>query len=269
MGALLILAPALGSAISALIGAIGALGAVAGQAAAGGLAMLPGLIANAGIGIGVFKLATSGVSNAVGLMNKSNLDAANGFGKGGAAARANAQAVKAAADAVITATQGVQNARQSASLGAVSAARAVTSAEETLEHAIRTEVDAQRAIIQARKDAQEQAEALAFSVRGAAISTGEAEVAIVRAQENLRRVNLSPESSTTDKKEAELQLQRALLGLEEAKDRQKDLEEQKAQSDKKGIEGSDLVQQARLREAEAAEAQKKAEQGVTDAREAQ
>ncbi|MFC7103997.1 hypothetical protein ACFQQB_28340 [Nonomuraea rubra] len=133
---------------------------------------------------------------------------------------------------------------------AQSAAEAASRALQ-LEQAERRVADAQKAVKQAqedltraRKDAKRANEDLAFSVRDAALAEEDAALSVEEAARRLAEVRADDESTDLEIRRAELAHRQAIARLDEQEVRTKRLREDKAEADKKGIEGSAQVRAA-------------------------
>ncbi|WP_280429736.1 hypothetical protein [Nocardia brasiliensis] len=184
----------------------------------------------AGIGAAV-AIATSGVGEAF-QAAKAESEAAGKAGE--QAAKAQAQAQRQLANAVDSATQTQEQGE-----------RRITSAK-------RAAKDAEDALTRARKAATEQMQDLHLAVTGGALDEESAQIAVDRARERLAEVNaFGSGASSTDRREADLAYRQSIQRLKETQERNGDLREELAASDKAGIEGSDLVVQAKERQADA------------------
>lgn len=222
---------AIASAVAAAIAAIGgAAGVAVGAIGALGLALLSlGPVAIAGI-------ATA----AVGMKGLGDA-----FKASAAAQSSSAKDSKAAQDAIAT------------------AARGVTSAEKDVKQAKKESRAAETDLTRARKDAQKAARDLNLEVRGGVLSEKEAQLDLADARKDL--ANLKPGD---DYERAQLAVAKAEQTLLETRYRNSDLAEKKAESDAKGVEGSDQVVAAQERVESAAEGVTSAEQRLVDANKA-
>ncbi|MGW0485789.1 hypothetical protein [Nonomuraea sp. NPDC003214] len=146
------------------------------------------------------------------------------------------------------------------------AARQVEMAERRVQQSQRATQRAQEDLNEARKQAKERLEDLQLALRGGALDEEGAQIGIERALERLKKVNADPFASDLDKREAALNYKQALLRLDEVKERNQDLAEEKADSDARGIEGSKEVEAAKERLSDAIQAEKDAEDELAQAR---
>ncbi|MBF6298212.1 hypothetical protein IU459_11740 [Nocardia amamiensis] len=144
---------------------------------------------------------------------------------------------------------------------AISAAnRQVESTERSLRDAKKDSRTAEDDLTRARKDAAKQLRDLNLEARGGILSEKEAQLDLLDAQKEL--FNLKPGDS---RERAALRVAQAEQRLIEARFRNTDLAEKKAEADAKGIENSDLVVAAQDRVTAAHERVKDAEQAHKDA----
>lgn len=222
---------AIASAVAAAIAAIGGAAGVAVGAISGlGLALATlGPVAIAGI-------ATA----AVGMKGLGDA-----FKATSAASQSSAKDSKAAQDAI------------------TAAARGVTEAEKAVKQAKKDSRTAETDLTRARKDAQKAARDLNLEVRGGVLSEKEAQLDLADARKDL--ANLKPGD---DYERAQLAVAKAEQSLLETRYRNSDLTEKKAESDAKGVEGSDQVVAAQERVEAASENVTSAEQRLIDANKA-
>ncbi|WP_280442925.1 hypothetical protein [Nocardia brasiliensis] len=144
--------------------------------------------------------------------------------------------------------------------GAVdSAARTHEQGEKRIAAAKQASRDAEDALTRARKQATEQIEDLNLAVTGGALDEEAAQLAVDRAAEKLSEVNaFGSGASRNDRREAELAYRQSIQRLHEVQERNGDLREDLARSDREGVEGSQAVVEAKKRQADA-------EAAVTDA----
>jgi len=131
-----------------------------------------------------------------------------------------------------------------------SAAEAASQALQ-LEQAERRVADAQKGVKQAqedltraRRDAKRAIEDYSLSVRDAALSEEDAALSVEEARQRLAEVQADPDSDALDVERADLAFRQAVQRLDEQSVRTKRLKEDKAEADKKGVEGSDQVRGA-------------------------
>ncbi len=219
------------AAIPALIGALVSL--------APALASVGGL---AGVAIaGLFGVATAAATLGVGLGGIS--EAWNAYGK---SAGGGGGASKAAGDQ------------------AYQAARRIEQAEEALTRAKRSAREASLAVNEAREQERERIEDLTLALRGQKYAQMDALDAVKAAEEKLARENAYGNSNTQQAAQAEVD--RAKYRYDYETERLKDLEKDKKEADRNGIEGSKQVQDALKRERDAADAVRQAMDSLADAK---
>lgn len=133
---------------------------------------------------------------------------------------------------------------------AADAAHQVRMATLALADAQRAAVQAQEAVTRARMDEQERLEDLTRSLAGARLDEEGAVLAVAQAEQRLRDVRRN-RGSALDYREAELALRKAKQTLEEVQDRVGDLSDEQAEANRKGVQGSDRVQDALERQRQA------------------
>lgn len=145
---------------------------------------------------------------------------------------------------------GVGAAFKEAGQAAGGGASQIEGAERRIMLAQREAKAAQEALTRARKDAQEQIEDLGRSLNGARLDE---EAAIIALEDAQKALNAAQRSGDPDEiRRADLAYRQAQQTLEDVRDRVGDLADEKAEADKKGVEGSDAVQAALQRQADAA-----------------
>lgn len=155
---------------------------------------------------------------------------------------------------------GIGAAFKEAGAGAGGGASQIEGAERRIALAQRAAKQAQEALTQARKDAKENIEDLARTLRGARLDEEGATLALEDAQKALQAAQRSGDPDAI--RRADLAYRQAQQSLEDVQDRVGDLAEESEEANKKGVEGSDQVQAALQRQADAtyelAQAQKAA-----------
>lgn len=205
--------------------------ASAALSAAGAAAAIPaGLAAGAAI-VGAYRASTFGLAEAW----KATGQAATGGG--GAASNA---AQKAQRDA-----------------------RAVRDAEWALSEAKRDAAVASKAVTLARQQESERLEDLSRSLAGARLDEESATAAVAKAAQDLAVARAG--GSNYDIEQADLAYRQAQQTLADTKDRVEDLGEEQADGAKKGVEGSDAVQEALQRQADAQRQVQRATEQLADA----
>lgn len=126
---------------------------------------------------------------------------------------------------------------------AADAAHQVRQATLALADAQRAALRAQEDVTRARMDEQERLEDLSRSLAGARLDEEGAILAVQQAEQRLRDVRRN-RGSALDYREAELALRKAKQTLEEVQDRVGDLSQEQEEANRKGVQGSDRVQNA-------------------------
>ncbi|WP_405159835.1 hypothetical protein OG203_25665 [Nocardia sp. NBC_01499] len=140
-----------------------------------------------------------------------------------------------------------------------SAARTHEQGEKRITAAKQSARDAEEALTRARKQATEQIEDLNLAVTGGALDEEAASLAVDRAAEKLAEVNaFGSGASRNDRRDADIAYRQAIQRLHEIQERNSDLRDELATSDREGVEGSQAVTEAKKRQADA-------ETAVTDA----
>lgn len=273
--------------ISSIALAIGALGPALIPLAAGGavaLAGVGGAAVGAAGGIGVLAGAIAPVIGAVQALGAAE-DAAGKTAEQAARQReAAAQRTTAAAQRVQDAARSVRDAeesaaqrisdaqerlaqvREQAAARAESALRAVSDAEGRLADAQRDSLTAQQAITAARQDARRALEDLSMDLAGAQLRERGAVLSVAEAEAALAKALADPKATELQRERARLALEQAKQTLAEIQLRTKRLAAEKAEADKKGVEGSDQVTRAQDRAKDAADNVREAEKDLAEAR---
>ncbi|NMO52033.1 hypothetical protein HH310_12600 [Actinoplanes sp. TBRC 11911] len=162
----------------------------------------------------------------------------------------------------VAATGGGGKASQAAQK-AVNDARAVRDAQYALADAQREAARATEAVNRARAEEKERLEDLSRSLAGSRLDEEAATQAVAKAAQDLAVARAG--GSNYDIQQADLAYRQSLQTLAEAKDRTQDLATEQADGAKKGVEGSDAVQQALQRQADAQEQARRAAEQLADA----
>ncbi len=176
--------------------------------------------------------------------------------------RAAGQAGVAAAQAVANAQQAVTDAVRSAAMAVQNAIDSEAMAEQQLANAQQQEQIAQENLTAARQAAQRQLESLALQVRGGAIAERQAQLGIAAAKLALDRSLANPAASIAQREQAQLTYDQAMLQLDTVKESNKNLAEDKAKADAKGVEGSTQVVAAQRALASATQGVENAQKAV-------
>ncbi len=250
-----------GTAISGLVSAVSTLVsglftmASAASVAAGALAVLPGIMAAAMQAGGALKLAFSGVGAALTAGLKPATAAVN---SAGGAAVSNANAIADAQRNLQRAYQDAARARFDADRRVADAARGVAEAESEL-------LGITRQLNDARREAAETLQQLAFSAEDAALAEDRAKLNLEDAYTAYMAVKDLP-ADDKSRREAELSYKEAELAYRQAKDRNADLAKEQKKAAKAGIEGSDEVLSVKQQIAEAEDRLADQERALSDAR---
>ncbi len=142
---------------------------------------------------------------------------------------------------VTEAQERLTQARETAASEIASADAQVTSAEETLAQAQQDGRQAQQDLTDARAAAKRQLEDLQQQTEDMALSQRDSALSVQEAQDNLNKVMNDPKATMEERERAQLTFDEATQHQRELKRQADDLAKTKADADKKGVEGSDLV----------------------------
>jgi hypothetical protein len=190
----------------------------------------------AGAGLGVMFLGFSGVGDAVKALGAAQLAA----GKDAASAAARQLSLANSADQVRNAEQNLTRAQGQAKT-------------------------AQQDLTRARQDARRAMQDLALQVRGGALAQRQANLDVARAKMELDRVSADPKSTALERQQAQLSYEQAVQQLDEQTVRTQRLRQEKAASDRAGVNGSRQVVDAQQRVAAANDTVRQAQQSVVSA----
>lgn len=218
------------AAIPIVLGGFAAL-APAILAAGGAAGATTTLLAGAGIALATLGIGFGGIGAALSAHTKQ-------MGAAGGAAKQTGEAEYQAARRIRDAT------------------RAVTDAKEA-------ETEAAKAVNQARADEIDRLRELDLALRGQKVSQAEAAQALVEAKEKAKRADQA--GSDWEKAEAKNAVDRAQFQYDSVSEKLEDLTEEKKKADKQGVEGSDQVQAALKRQAQAHDAVIRANEQLADA----
>lgn len=252
------------SSLSGMLGSLNGLGGAAGGAAAGlggfaamlkvVAALAPTVIGAIGsIGLGLGGLATL-AGPAIGGIAVGMSGVTEAFQAGSAAAESAGKDAEAAAKAQEAAARQIEQAE-----------RGVVRAERDLADSHKRAQDAQEDLTRARKEATEQIEDLNLQLRSSALDEESALIALERARERLAETSVDPEASALDQREALLGVREAEQRLIEVRERNHDLQEEAAEANRLGVEGSERVRDAKERLTDAEQGVLDAQQQVADA----
>ena len=189
------------------------------------------------------------------------------------AERARDEAVRTAARNQVEQTRKIADARRALVTAQRRAADQQIASDRNVANAERSLADAQRGVLRAqldlnaaRKQAAQDAEDLANRVIDGKLSEREATIRVADAQRELDNTWVGGgEAAQRQHELALINLEQAKQGLAETQLGNKRLAEQKADSDKKGVEGSDLVSEAQQRLIDAQRQVSDAQQAAADA----
>lgn len=279
------------SRLGLLIGLSASLGSVtvpAAAAAAGAIGFI-GTMALGGLaGVGALALGLQGVGDAVKAMDQEQLNADkssrsltqahNGVRKAAdgvkraeenlarVRTRVNEQAIDAA-KAVRDAEDGVADARRDAARQARDSARAVVDAQRTLTEAEADAREVREGLNQAYKDAARDLENLKSKIANNALDQQKATTEIMKAKEELDKLLANPRATELEKRQAKDAYDARVLQLKDLQLESKQLGQDLADANKKGLEGSDQVVAVRKRIEDADKRVADAQEKLTRARE--
>lgn len=214
-------AGALGSLAAGAVALTSALGPLTGL-----LGAIPGLVSGAATGVGVIKLATSGIGDALKAVAKAQTDADESSVAGSKAA---VDGLSRREDAIHAIGVAVESQRRS---------------ERELSTA---QIDAKRAqadLTQARKDAAATLRDLRNQQEDNRLSEESDILSLARSRQKLTEVQTDPLSTELDRREAILGVTQAEQRLKETRDKRIDDAHRLDEVERKGIEGSDQVRAA-------------------------
>ena len=254
-------APAIGSAIVGVTGLVLALVSALGSAAAG-------LAAFGAVGFSVFNKINNYAKDSAAAMQAS-VAASDALASAQSrlattvenAKRSQAQAARQVEDAERAVADAVEAAAQSQ----INAARRVESAERNVASSKRALTNAQEDLTRAIRDTREEMEDLALSLRGGALAEEQAVLDLAEAQERLAAARAEGVSGN-DLKQLELDVKRAALGIDEARERYGDLKEQSDEFARTGVNGARNVRDANQAVSDATQGVSDAERELSDAR---
>lgn len=256
VGAIAIATPGVAGLGVSLAALTGVAGVAAGALAAVGAAAATLAVGTAGIS-DVFKAA-----------------AADSKAAGGAAAssakqqKAAARAIEDAKRGLIDAEKNLKQVREDAARSAIQAERAIVSAQRDLVNAQRDALRAQTSLTKARQDATRQLEDMRLALVGGALDEKQALLDVQEAQEDLNKVLKDPTTTSREREQALLNLQKQQHALEETRLANQRLATDQADAAAKGVAGSDQVVSAQDAVRDAMQGVADAQQGVVDAQDA-
>jgi hypothetical protein len=180
------------------------------------------------------------------------------------AAKAVADAEEEAAQRNADAARRVADTREQVARQTEAALKRQQDAEERLADTQRDATRAQEDLAAARLQAQKDLDDIADKSRQNALDIRQATIDLFDATTANNAVQADPGATNKEKEQSDINLKQAQLRLEQLRDTEKDLAEQKAKGDKGGVNGTDRVIQAQQRLNDALKAQKDAQDDVAD-----
>lgn len=242
-----------------------------------------GAIATAAIGgaagLGVMILGFTGIGDAVSAMGdvqdnqakdtlqrektirnalRSLRDAEQGLSRARTQAARNTEA---ASEAVERARRGLADTERSVARQIRDALKAQEDAEKSLARAQKDATDAQVDLMEARKQAQRDQDALADRIASGKLDERQALIDLFNAQVAYNAAMADGGATNLEREEASIALERAQLAIKGIRQENKELIEEQ----KKGVSGNQGLVAAQERYTEALDAQKRAQEGVTEA----
>jgi murein DD-endopeptidase MepM/ murein hydrolase activator NlpD len=214
------------------------------------------MIAAAG-GIATLIAAFGGIGDALKGYQKSQ-DAANKTGA------ASALAARQRAKAIADAERALARAREAQADTARENSRRLEDAEDNVVDAQRSAIAAQDALTRARQTAQRTLQDLKNDLDGLAQSEEGASIALARAQQRLAEVQVDPNATDLDRREAVLAVKEAQTSLEQARTDNKRAQKDAEETRKKGVKGADEVVAAQKSQQDATENIAEAYQNLSD-----
>ncbi|WP_306365302.1 hypothetical protein [Nocardia sp. CC227C] len=215
--------------------------------AAGVVALLPAALAGAVSVFATVKFAVGGIGDAFSAASK--------------ASEQSGQQMEQKAKAVASA----QKQAAAAAKSVVQAERGIVTAERGVRDAQQDSLDAQKDLTKARKSAARSIDEMNRSLRRSRLDEEGAALSVAEAYKTLHEVFADPDADGIDRARAQHNLKQALVDQEDTIARTKQLAEDTAETNAKGIEGADEVVSAQERITAAAEAEADAQQALVDA----
>lgn len=236
IGGMPLILPMLASAVVGAVGLIGGLTSIIGTASMGFLAF-------GGVAAGVFSKIKDIAKDSA----------------------ANVKAGATAYKAVETATRALGKTVSDVAKDNERAQRQVENAERSRTQSVKQLQRAQQDLTDAIRDAREEMEDLALSLRGASLDEEEAILRLARAKKELDEARAAGITGD-DLKQLEIDVKRAALGIDLAKEKYGDLKEESDAFAKSGVMGSRQVRDATDRVTDAAQGVRDADREVAEAR---
>ncbi len=185
--------------------------------------------------------------------------------------RAN-DAVRDASRGVVQAQQDVKRAQEAVTQASADGAarvsdavRRVSDAERQYADAVRASRDAQQALNDARRQATRDLEDLADRLTDTKLDQRQAALDLADAQKQLEATKANPKSTAADIERATIAYERSQQRVKELATSVERLTADKAEADRKGVEGSDLVKNAQQQLADANQRVADSQQAIADA----
>ncbi|WP_143737848.1 hypothetical protein [Microbispora sp. GKU 823] len=176
-----------------------------------------------------------------------------------------ARGVVQAQDDVKRAQQAVAQASADGAARVADAVRRVSDAERQHTDAVRAARDAQEALNDARKQATRDLEDLADRLTDTKLDQRQAALDLADAQKQLEATKANPKSTAADIERATIAYERSQQRVKELATAVERLTADKAEADRKGVEGSDVVKSAQERLADANQRVADSQQAIADA----
>lgn len=157
-----------------------------------------------------------------------------------------------------------QKAQASAARSVADAERGVASAEKSVRTAQKNTLQAQKDLNKARKQAKDDIDDLNRALGRTALTEETAAIAVAEARRDLFETFADPNSDSIDRARAQNSLKQALADQEDTRRDNQKLAEQAAEANAKGVEGSDVVIDAKERISEAVDSEAEAQQSLLD-----
>ncbi|MBQ1047849.1 hypothetical protein KBX50_05170 [Micromonospora sp. C51] len=180
----------------------------------------------------------------------------------------NAEAARRAARAVADAERAIGDARRDAAEAVQAAIERQADAERDLERAHVDVREAREALTEAYKDALDAYADLDAAVKRNSLNQRQAALDVKEAKEELDKFLLNPRATEEEREQARVTYELRLLQMQELQREGKQLADEQAENDRKGVEGSDQVVRARERIADAEQRVSDAQRAVARAHEA-
>ncbi|MEO5875525.1 MAG: hypothetical protein ABIS86_17045 [Streptosporangiaceae bacterium] len=250
----------LGAGVGGILKAAAALVAIpsVGPAAAGVAALAPSFLAAAAGATGLAAVAVPAMNRikaAIAAQSAAQDDAGASAAQGQARALAQAGAQQALAAAI-----------RNAAYAHAQALDQVRSAEDSLADAQKDAKQAQQDLNASRLEAKQQAEDMANRIVDGQLSVRQSTFDVADAQAAYNKLMADPKATEGQRQRAQLAIDQARQNLKEQRDSLKQLEAQQKHAAKVGVEGSDVVKDARDRLAEANKKVTDSEKELADAR---